>query len=331
MSYTSWKDAYARETTFADDSTLDGAGDTGYLLGAVSEQSEHPSPTTSVNYTATGVNTKEVGVGLLFKSRFELRGMYGLRMQNGILCELAMGKSSTAASVHTITPTTDGSKLPSIVINHEEIGSATDEEYQFLGCKVDSLVLSHDMVDADFLMAKVEVMAAKAQDGVALTNDPALPATANTDSYVNLTRVWDPDTDNLSIDGLEKIEIGIVNGLAGLYAHSYDTGVYTGRWPYEFSETQRKNYFINLELHPNTIERKMWDELIATGNTRDATFKWTRSANDYILVTASDCQVISNTKVTPAVGDRQVERVIIEPRALSIDVKDSIAGGFYGE
>jgi hypothetical protein len=132
------------------------------------------------------------------------------------------------------------------------------------------------------------------------------------------------------LDGLTKIEIIIANRLTPLFDHSWDTGVYTGRWPYYFLEAPLKKYRINLTLHLDTIERALWDELIATGNTKDATFKWIRSANDYILVTASDCQVIQHSITTPAEGSA-IEEVVLEPRAMSIDVKDSIAGARYGE
>jgi hypothetical protein len=334
--YDTFKDGYARETTFKDGTTIDSVDDTAYLFGAVSQESIHPSPTTNILYTATGVNTKEVGAGLLWKGVFDLRGTYGLVMQNGILCEMAMGKSSTSGSdpyTHTITPTTDGSLLPSFVINHEREGDATDEEYQFLGCKIDVLKLFHDLSEPSGLIAIVDWQAAKAQDGIALTNAPALPATANTNPYSNtgLTRTWDTAGDNLAIDGLQSIEISIGNTLVPLYAHTYDGGTYTGRWPYQFLEGQRKMYRIVMTMHQNTIERKIWDALIATGNTQDCLFKWTRSTNDYIQVTATDCQVLQHELKTPRVGETLIEEVILEPRAMSIEVKDSIAGGLYGE
>jgi hypothetical protein len=336
--YDQFVDGYAQETTFRDGTTIDGVGDTAYLWGAVSQESVHPSPTTSINYPATGVNTKEVGAGLLWKSFFELRGMYGLRMQNGILCWAAMGVSSTAGTdpyTHTIGPTTDGSQLPSFVINHERKGDATDEEYQFLGCKIDSLMLYHDLSDkAGFLMAKVEWMAGEAQDGIALTTTPALPATANTASYTQLTRTW-YDTPEfagaISLEGLAEIEIHIINGLAPVRGHTWDAGTYTGRWVQEFLENPRKQYLVNMKLHQNTIERVLWDELIATDNTKNAIFKWTRSANDYIQVTCTDCQVIQHDIKTPPVGETLFEQVVLEPRALAIEVKDSIAGARYGE
>ncbi len=331
MSYSEWKDGYALETTFKDGTTIDGAGDTAYLIGALSPESDMPSPVYDVIYPATGVNAKEVAAGLPVKGRAQMNGMLGFAVQNGICCFLAMGKSSTAASVHTITPPTDGALLPSFAWQHEEKGTATNEEYQFQGVKVDSLVLSHDATELDFLMARMEIKAAFALDpGFALTNDPALPATANTAAYSALTRTWDFGGAGTTIAGLQKIEIAIVNGLIPQYAHSYDTGVYTGRWPYAFAEANRKVYNIDMWMSKNTIERDIWDELIAGSNTKEAYFKWTRSATDYIEVTATDCDVTLHQLKTPA-DNKDLVQVTLVPRALSIDVKDSIAGGFYGE
>jgi hypothetical protein len=194
-------------------------------------------------------------------------------------------------------------------------------------------MLYHDLrPESNFLMAKVEMMAAKAQDGIALTTPPALPATANEAQYPAPTRSWDSGGTPVALDGLQTLEIHIINGLTPVYAHSYDGGTYTGLWVDQFIEAPRKQYRIVMDLHPSTIERALWDELIATGNTKDAEFKWTRSTNDYITVTASDCQVIEHTIRTPRVGDTLIERVVLEPRALAVEVKDSITGtGNYGE
>jgi len=334
MSYTQWKDGYAVEATFKDNTTLNDAADVAYLLGAISEESQWPSPTYSINYNPTGVNAKEVAAGLLWKSQASLRGMIGLVMQNGVPIWLAMGNSATVATVHTITPYTDGTLLPSIVIQHEESGTATTEEYQFQGVKVDSLVLSHDMKKGapNVLMAKLEIMAGFAEDpGFALAADPALPATANASPYVSLTRTWDYGAGNVALNGLQKVEIAIINGLEPLYAHSWDTGVYTGRWPYAFAEAAQKLYHITLTLAKNTIERLLWTELITAANTKELYFKWTRSATDYIAVTATDCQIKSHEVKTPKKGEGDMVVVEIEPRALSFEVKDLVAAGAYGD
>lgn len=337
MSYTQFRDGYKIESneskpfgTFRT-STITAAGDTTYLWGAVFEESVHPSPTAMLRYTTTGYNVKEVGAGLLWKSHMVLRGMYGIILQNGILCWATMGVSSTAALVHTIVPTTDGSRIPSFTINHEQKGSATNEEYQFQGCKVDSLTLVHDMKDTPFLMAKVEWMAGKATDGIALTNDPILPgATINKDAYINLERTWDVGGTGSTIDGLQRVEIVIANGLNPIYAPTWDTGTYTGQWVQEFLEANRKQYRIRMLLHPNTIEREIWDELISTNTNKVATFKWIRSANDYILVTATG-PIVDHQLITPPAGEGLLEEVIMEPYSMSIKVKDAIAGSFYGE
>ena len=337
MSYNQWRDGYTLESTFRT-STCTAASSTAYRLGAISEKSLMPSPEFDAIKNPVGVNAREVTAGNIWKSQASLRGMIGLVLQNGIPCYLAMGKSSTAGTdpyTHTITPTTDGSLLPSITWQHEEKGDATNEEYQFEGVKVDSLMLSHDMASGapNVLMGKLEIMAGKAKDpGFALTNDPALPATANTDPYTALTRTWDYGSGNTAIAGLQKVDIHIINGLHPLYSHSWDTGTYTGQWPYQFGEDPDKTYLVDMIAAKNTIERAIWDELIALSNTKEAYFKWTRSTNDYIAVTCTDCQVTVHEIMTPAGADRtDLVNIQLVPRAMSIEVKDSIAGGSYGE
>jgi hypothetical protein len=332
MSYNQFRDAYKKEP-IPGTSTITAVGDTTYVFGAVSEESVHPSPVAVTRYTATGYNTKEVGAGLMWKSHYVIMGMYGLVVQNGLPLWAVMGKSTEAGAspyTHTIVPTTDGSPIPSFTINHEQKGSATDEEYQFMGCKFDSLTLIHDMKDVPFLMAKIEVRGLKAQDGIALTNDPALPATANTDPYVTLERTWDTGGTPVAIDGLQRVEIHIANGLRPIYGKTWDTGTYTGMWPYALLEKQRKEYKIVMHLHPVTIERRMWDSLIGTSTAITSTFKWVRSANDYIEVTATG-PVVEHQLITPKNGVELLEQVVIEPYALSIEVKDYIqqAAGVY--
>jgi len=331
MSYTQFRDGYKKETVGAEGtSVITAVGDVTNLFGAISEESQHPSPVAITRYTATGVNTKEVGTGLMWKSHYIIAGMYGLVMQNGVPLWAVMGKSSTAGAVHTITPTTDGTPIPSFTINHEQKGSATNEEYQFMGCKFDSLALVYDMADAPFLMAKIEVRGLKAQDGIALTTSPVLPATANTNAYVNLTRTWDVGGTPVVINGLQRIEINIANGLKPIYGKTWSAGTYTGMWPYQLLEAQRKEYRITLYLHPNTIERRMWDSLISSTTAITSTFKWTRAAADYIQVTAIG-PVVEHQLITPKTGDALIEKVVIEPYSMSIAVSDALAAGAYGE
>jgi hypothetical protein len=334
MSYTANKDGYGIEST-AGTSVITEAGSTAYLIGRLASRNIWPSPETQAIYSTPGVNAKEVAANKLFKGNYELRGMLSLMVQNGVPIWWAMGASSTAGSdpyTHTITPITDGSALPTLTWHHEESGSGTAEEYQFQGCMVDSLVLEHDSKGADFLMAKIEMMAMKATDpAFTLTNDPALPATASTGPFENLTRTWDYGSGNTSLDGLQKVSIAIVNGLTPHYAPSWDSGTYTGYWPHLLKDARRKEYRVVVNMHPDTVERALWDELLSRSNSKELYFKWTRSTNDYIEVTCSDCQVVKHEIITEPTDELKVVQVELEPRAMSFSVKDSIAGAAYGE
>jgi len=257
--------------------------------------------------------------------------MLAVILQNGIPLWLALGDSSTAGAgpyTHTITPV---QTLPTLTWQHEESGSGTTEQYQFPGCKVDSLLLSHDLAGANILMGKLEIMSHKPTDpAFASTNDPALPATANTDPYVTLTRTYDYGSGNLALDGLQKVEIAIANGLTPLYGSRWDTGTYIGEWPYKLLESQKKEYQVSLSFHPSTVERTVWDDMIAKTTTKDLYFKWTRSTNDYIAMTLADCAIQSHT-ITTDPQDLKVVEAVLKPRAVSVSVVDSIAGGAYGE
>ncbi|GAF84422.1 unnamed protein product, partial [marine sediment metagenome] len=116
----------------------------------------------------------------------------------------------------------------------------------------------------------------------------------------------------------------------------WDTGTYTGRWAKSFIEAPRKEYRLVMRYHPDSDD--LWDELIATGNTKNIVFKWTKTADDYIKATLTDVQVTSHEIKTPKSGDESrpqlIEEVVCEPRQVSFEVKDTIAGdaaGAYGE
>jgi hypothetical protein len=336
LSYSEFVDCYAYESTYGSNApNLNAAGDTGYLLGAISIESHLPVPTTTIHYLSTAVNAKEVADGALFKGKFLLSGMYGMRAQNGIPIRMAMGKDTTTGPVgsvytHTLVPYTDGSLLPSMTFQHERTGGGTDWATQITGVKINRLFLVHDFQNADFLMYRADVVGAQAADpGFTLTTKPALPATANSDEYKQLTRTFN----SVSIEGLTYVELSIDNGLIPVHDHSYSGGSYTGRWPKYYREGQRKHYSLKLQFHPHTIEDDIWDEILETdtANAKTVVLKWARHAtDDYIEVTMTDCEVVQYPMKTPVAGNLLVDECIIEPRAISIVVKDGISGGAYG-
>ncbi len=309
MSYTQFRDGYKKETT-PGTSIITAVGDATNKFGVISDESSHPSPVAITRFTPTGYNVHEVGAGLMWKDYYIIMGQYAITLQNGIPLWAVMGKSATVGGdpyTHTITPTTDGSPIPSFTLNHEQKGSATDEEYQFMGCKFDSLALVHDLQNVPVLTAKAEIRGMRAQDGIDLTNDPTLPATANTNVYINLERIWDVGGTPVNIDGLQYLEINIANGLEPKWGRTYDTGTYTGYWPFVILEAPRKQYRVTMQLHPNTIERRLWDSLISTTTAITSTFKWIRGANDYIKVTTVG-PVVEHGLITPKTGDLRYNR-----------------------
>ena len=321
-------------------SPITAAGDSWYNFGIVGKKAIHPSPKTSLLYRATGVNAYEVPAGNVWKRFFDCTGLYAIGMQNGVLLESAMGYSSTAGPVggvytHTITAPTDGTGNPSFTIQHEKTGTATAWSTQFTGCKVSDLTLTCGF-EQKYLIARLGIMAKKATKvAFQMTNDPALPATATTSCYTfgNLTRTWDYGGTPIALNGLIEMELQIVPDLTAIRAHTWDTGVYTGHWLYQMIEGARKKYSVTMELTPEMDD--IWDELASTAaNTKEVLFKWTKSASDYIQVTCTDCTVIEHELITPETGDEDRSHVVFEPRSLSFEVKDTIAGnagGAYGE
>lgn len=336
--YTGFVDGYKQETTYGD-SIITAQADVTYLWGAIGQKSVHPSPKTSMIYRATGVNAQEVEAGALWKGREVLTGMYNIGMQNGIPLWAIMGKSSTAGAdpyTHTITPagTTGGAidLLPSFTVQHELSGTATDYQIQFLGMKMSSLTLVTGFEER-ILAGAAEWIAKSAVKGAvgALTNAPILPPTASEAPYHfnNLTRTWDYGDTAVALDGLQYMEFTISADMMPEYAHAWDGATYVGRQLKSLIEGTRKLYTLKMRLHqPSSV---IWEELVGTSNTEDMYFKWTRDTNDYIEMNLTDCWVTSHEIITPEIGQPLVEEVIIEPRAVSFTVKDSIAGGYYGE
>jgi hypothetical protein len=206
-------------------------------------------------------------------------------------------------------------------------GTAADWVTLYKGCKVNQLTLTCDYKKRALFM--IVDWIGKSANKIAFTLtadiDEATGTTETPYLFGNMTRVFDGN----ALDGLTGMELRIINEIAGEYAHTYDTGTYTGQWPYLFTEGNRKIYELDLTYSPGAST--LWDELIASGNTKDLVFKWTKSADDYIQITCTDCHVKAHTMETPRVGEELLAKVQLEVRSLVIEVKDGIAGGLYGE
>lgn len=339
--YTEWKDAYARETTSYAEQTagvsdvIPDAAATTYLWGVTCEEAKHPSPKTTMLYNATDVNKQEVTFGNAQKSVMDLMGNYIVGMQNGVLIWYVMGGSTTAGGgpphTHVVAPPAAVAgvlpPLPSFAIQHERTGTATAWRSQYIGCKMLQLILICGQ-DQPFLLARMDWIAKKAATvGFALTNNPTLPATESIAAYHfnNMTRTFDGNP----VLGLSNMEFKINPDFTVQRGNTWDGATFTGRDLVDLIEGPRKLYTLTMQYSPTSSV--IWEELLATGNTKNMVFKWTRSADDYIQMTLTDCNVISHDMVVPISGTELMEEVTVEPLQVSFDIRDSIAVAHYGE
>jgi len=316
--YTAWKDGYLLEAVYGT-SLIAAAGTQTNSLGVLSEDAIHPSPKSEVVYADPGGSTKEAAAGSHWKGPEELRGAYTVVMQNGVLLYLAVGSSSTAASVHTITPTTTKS-MPSISIQHDLTGTAADWGTQLAGVKVLNLELNCNAQD-QYLWANVDWVAQSATNiGFISTNAPVLPPTATATPYTfkGLTATFDG---NSFKTGLIDLQVSI-SPMLRVWRDA------TRAIP-EPLDGSRMQYALKFNYTP--ADSTFWDEAATTTMTGDIVLKWTKSTNDYIQVTFSDCPITYYEQKSPKTGTPLIEQVIAEPRAISVAVKDAIAASYYGE
>lgn len=330
--YTTFKDGVAREATFGSTAIANAAAPA-YLFGEFAQDAIHPDPKTEVHYRTVGINTREVPQGERHKGVFDCQGFWGIALNNGVIFELIMAKSSTAGAdpyTHTITTPTDGSLLPSFTVHHEAAGTATQWNTQYLGCKIMALTLAISVRDP-FLIAGVDWLAREpVADPATLDDTPALWTTANNAPYT-----WQGmGTRTLAgaeITGISAVEFTINAGLVPIYTPRWDNSTYKGRFPYRFMEQPRRDYTLRMKVSPAFDD--MWDAVLdtSTADTPDIVFKWTRAANDYIQMTLTDCDFIQHPQITPHLTEEYTAEIVCKPRSVSFEVKDSIAGGAYGE
>jgi hypothetical protein len=273
-------------------------------------------------FGGTGISSYEVPDGGAWKSHENLRGAWVIVMINGVLFWMVLGSSSTGAGppyTHTITP----GSVPSFTIQHDLTGTATDWGTQYKGCKISQVAFNCNAKD-QVLYANVDWIAKNAAKVAFIsTNTPAFPATANESAYKfnEMTFTFGgadyrPNLLSLNLT-ISPDFITWKDGTRNLK---------------QLIEGTRRKYLLQfVHLPPDSV---FWEEALATGNTDDIVIKWTRSANDYIQITLTNCHVIWHDQQSPVKSRELQAEVIVEPEAISVEVKDSIAGnagGGYGE
>ena len=320
MSSTSFKDSYGIEAAWGT-SVITGAGDTTYLLGVISDKAIHPTPKYSAQYSSSAIGAREPAANSVTKAAAVYQGTWTIILQNGVPLWLAMGDSSTAATVHTITP----AYLPSITLQHDREGTGADWGIQYTGVMVSRLKLMDDR-KVPGLIAVVDWVAKDSKKpGFVMTSTPALPATATTGPFFDLvTATWDGN----NIDGMKTFEFTIDPGLNALMGQWWLANVDQQHVPIAYVEDFTRKYTLNLTMHPGNSD--MWEDAVnPIATPKDMVFKWQKSANDYIKLTMTDV-VLLYPETTSPMGDLTELYECVHTQ-VSLEVKDGLAGSAYVE
>jgi len=335
----SWLDGYIHEGTF-NTSPIDSADDIMYRIGLLGDRApaQHPSPIPNLKFAPVAVGTQEVAAGRVWKTSFTAAGNYSIGVVNGVLCQIALGESTTTDdspsagyNTHAIAPKAPvaGSipAMDSITWHHEKLMSDDSVlTVQFTGMKAASLTLIAAQ-ERKYLLAKLGVLSAgRAKKNFDLDVAPAFPATANPLPFMVRDTILTFDTSGTPInisEYMRNVEVEISPNLEAIMENrSMD--------PAFFAEGWMKDYTLRMDLIPYSLA--IWDELVATGNTKDMTVKFVRnSTTDYILATLTDVTFIEHTIESPAMGEEEVAHIEGKPRTLRFSVVDKLEGSAYNK
>lgn len=319
--YTSFLDSYVIEATYGT-SAIPAAATSTFLFGIINPRAKHPNPRYTPRYGATAVAAREPAADGIGKASPVYQGNMTVILQNGVPLWLAMGKSVTAGVVHTITP----AYLPSITLQHDRTGTATDWGIQYRGVMCSHLKLMDDRRSPG-LIANLDWVARTAVDpGWILTSTPALPATATTDPYYQLVTAT---YDGVSMDGLVEFEFQIDPGLKAIMGNWWSAGVDMQHVPVKYVENFMRKYRLILKGYWENDD--LWDDGVSPTNTsKNMVFKWQKSAADYIQITMTDVEIMDPETISPSDG-QAYEMVECVPTQVSIAVSDGLAAAAYGE
>ena len=314
---------YKEESSWGSNA-IPSAGTAAYILGIVSEKAALPDPAVDVFRHPPAANSRNPSA--IQKIRMPVQSNFYVGIVNGILCYLAWGASSTSGAgpyTHTITR---GTSISSITLHHEAIDSgATLSDYvrQYLGLQIAAISFEASN-RKPYLHSNVAWVGKTAQRAAfKLSSAPTWPESLTQPyKWVDATRKYNAAAID-EVIGFKLVNINnlspiLVQQSSGMEAcHSIVPGV--------------EGYY-ELELEIIATGYEFFDDLIAASNTKTVELNFLRSATDYIKFTCANCAVIGAKKPHPGnlkEGFRGFIR--FEPETVSIEVKDMLAGSWYGE
>ena len=328
--YLGWREEDTHGT-----SKITGAGDTAYLVGSVTENTPLPDPDWSVNLAPPAWGTRTTS-SITKTVPTVTTTAFAFLPHNAIPVWWALGKSSTAGTVHTLTAQSQASgtiaQLPSITLHAERLDAGavlSDWVTQYTGLRnvAARFFVGDDDPELTAIMSWLGLQAS--DQAFALTSKPANPTGTHTSPqhylWGSCSCKFGATGSTATIEGVTYWEIGIQNGthaIPGGYGSKWASAVYQGR---------HQTIELVVRYRPQ-VETLHADLLATTVSTNDWEFEFVRDAtDDKLKFTCTTAPTVTHKVPQP----NNAEEFEIELRAnvesLTVEATDQIASTFYGE
>jgi hypothetical protein len=325
MAYDTFYLGWAYETTHGT-SLIANAGSTAYKVGSVTDNILLPDPEWDLLEVAPDAQTRTTKELIKTRAR-PVAEAFAFLPHNGLPFYWALGDSSTAGTVHTLTASSTA-ELPSLTFHAERLDSAavlSDWVTQYTGMRnlITRVFCGDDHPELTTVMGWLGTSVA--DTAFALTSKPSDVTGTHTSP---LHYLWTGSThtyDGNSIEGITYWEIAIENGTHAAppdYGSVYPSAVYQG---------PHQKVYLTVRYTPQ--EQTLHDDLLtSTVPNKNWEFEFVRDAtDDKLKFTCTTATTISHRTMVPSnAGEHELEfRSAIT--SLTVTVTDQINASFYGD
>ena len=330
MGYDTFYLGWAAEATEGT-STITGVGDTAYIWGSVDQSTSLFEP--EWGYVEAPADFGERKTSEIYKTTPKVFGnAFSFLPRNGIPFYYAMGKSSTAGTVHTLTTQSAASgvisELPTLTFHAERLDSAaslSDWSTQYKGMKnVVARVMCGD--DAPTLTCSFGWLGMSVADpGFVLTSKPSNPTGTHTSPLHYLWSGSSHKYDSATVNGVTHWEIIVDNGTYSIPPQYGDT------WASAVHQGPKQTVALSVQYRPDA--QALHDSLLAKAvPSKDWEFEFVRDAtDDKLKFTCKNVAPVAGPLVHPVSADEFVYKLEYRVEYLQITVTDQINQSFYGE
>jgi len=324
--YLGWREEDAHGT-----SKITGVGDAAYLFGSTVETTPLPDPEWDI-YEAPPVWGTRTTSNLVKTVPKVTTPTFVFLPHNAVPVWWALGKSSTAGTVHTLTAATQTGgiipQLPSITIHGERIDSGsvlTDWVTQYTGCR--NLAARFFCGDAHpeltASMAWLGLQASK--QAFVLTTKPVDVTGTHTSPNHYLWPGCTHKYDSATVEGVTYWEIAINND-----SHTVP-GNYGSKWPSAVYQGRHQSISLIVQYDPQVLT--LHDDLLATTvSAKDWEFEFVRHAtNDKLKFTCTTASTIRHPVPHPLHAGEFNTELVAAVTSLTVTATDQIASSVYGE